>query len=71
MMLKMKGDQSADASILLRRGDKILKGGNMETKCGAETEDSSHSETAWGSIPSAYTKPRLYWGCQKYLLTGF
>jgi hypothetical protein len=27
-----------DASVLLRRGNKILKGGNTETKCGAETE---------------------------------
>jgi hypothetical protein len=27
-----------DASVLLRRGNKILTGGNMETKCGAETE---------------------------------
>ena len=26
------------SSVLLRRGNKILKGGNMETKCGAETE---------------------------------
>jgi hypothetical protein len=27
-----------DASVLLRRENKILKGGNTETKCGAETE---------------------------------
>jgi hypothetical protein len=26
------------ASLLLRRGNKILTGGNMETKCGTETE---------------------------------
>jgi hypothetical protein len=26
------------ASVLLRRGNKILMGGNMETKCGAESE---------------------------------
>jgi hypothetical protein len=37
MKLK-KEDQSVDASVLLRRGDQILTGGNMETKCGAETE---------------------------------
>jgi hypothetical protein len=36
--LKKKEDQSVDASVLLRRGNKILKGGNRETKCGAETE---------------------------------
>jgi hypothetical protein len=38
MKLKKKEDQSVDASVLLRRGNKILKGGNAETKCGAETE---------------------------------
>ena len=37
MKLK-KEDQSVDASVLLRRGNKIFTGGNMETKCGAETE---------------------------------
>jgi hypothetical protein len=25
--------------VLLRRGNKILMGGNMETKCGAKTEE--------------------------------
>jgi hypothetical protein len=37
MKLKKKEDQM-DASVLLRRGNKILTGENMETKCGAETE---------------------------------
>jgi hypothetical protein len=36
--LKKKEDQSVDASVLLRRGNKILIGGNTETKCGAESE---------------------------------
>jgi hypothetical protein len=27
-----------DTSVLLRRENKILTGGNMETNCGAETE---------------------------------
>jgi hypothetical protein len=39
MKLKKKEDQSIGASMLLRRGNKILTGGNMETKCGAETEE--------------------------------
>jgi hypothetical protein len=34
MKLKKKEDQSVNASVLLRRGNKILMGGNMETKCG-------------------------------------
>ena len=38
MKFKKKEDQSVDASVLLRRGNKILMGGNTETKCGAETE---------------------------------
>jgi hypothetical protein len=38
MKLKKKKDQSVDALVLLRRGNKIHKTGNMETKCGAETE---------------------------------
>jgi hypothetical protein len=31
-------DQSVNALVLLRWENKILTGGNMETKCGAETE---------------------------------
>ena len=38
MKLKNKEDQSVDALVLLRRGNKILMGGNMETKYGTETE---------------------------------
>jgi hypothetical protein len=38
MKLKKKKDQSVSASVLLRKGDKILKEANMETKCHAETE---------------------------------
>jgi hypothetical protein len=38
MKLKEKQDQSVDIAVLLRRGNKIFTGGNMETKCGAETE---------------------------------
>jgi hypothetical protein len=38
MQLKKKEVQSVDASDLLKRGNKILTGGNTKTKCGAETE---------------------------------
>jgi hypothetical protein len=38
MKPKKKEDQSVDASVLTRRVNKILTGGNMETKCGVETE---------------------------------
>ena len=38
MKLKKKEDQSVDASVLLRRENKIFTGGNTETKCRAEIE---------------------------------
>jgi hypothetical protein len=38
MRLKKKEDQNVDASVLLRKGNKILMGANMVTKCGKETE---------------------------------
>jgi hypothetical protein len=37
MRLK-KEDQSVGALVLLIKGNKILTGVNIETKCGAETE---------------------------------
>jgi hypothetical protein len=38
MKFKKKEDQSVNASVLLRRKNKILKGGNTETKYGRETK---------------------------------
>jgi hypothetical protein len=38
MKLKKKEDQSVDVSVALRRGNKILMRGNMETMFGAEGE---------------------------------
>jgi hypothetical protein len=38
MKLKKKKDQSVDALVLLRRGNKILKGTTIETKYGTETK---------------------------------
>jgi hypothetical protein len=38
MKLKRKEDQNEEAPDLLRRGNKILMGGNTEKKYGAETE---------------------------------
>ena len=45
MKPKKKEDQNVDASVLLRRVNKILTGGITETTCGAETAppgDPSH-----------------------------
>jgi hypothetical protein len=38
MKPKKKEGQNVDASVIFRRVNKILTGGNMETKYGAETE---------------------------------
>jgi hypothetical protein len=38
MKFKKKEDQSVGAVVLLRRGNKILMGTNIETNYGAETE---------------------------------
>jgi hypothetical protein len=38
MKLKNKEGQSVNTSVLLRRGNKMLMGGDTETTCGAETE---------------------------------
>ena len=68
MKLKKKEDQSVDASVLLRRGNKILTGGNMETKYGAETEGKAIQRLPHLGIHPIYShQPRHYCGCQKVL----
>jgi hypothetical protein len=50
----------------LGRGNKIITGGNMETKCGAETEGKVIQRLHHlGFIP--YTKPGRYCGCWEAL----
>jgi hypothetical protein len=52
MKPKKKEDQNVDASVLLRRENKILTKGNMETKCRAETEGKAIQRLPHlGSIP--------------------
>ena len=60
MKLKKMEDLGVDASVLLRRGNKILTGGNMETICGKTIQILTHL-----GIPNLDTivDPR------KYLLT--
>ena len=58
MKLKKKKDQSVDASVLLRKGNKILTGTNMEIKCRAETEGNTNQNCpTWEFIPYTVTKP--------------
>jgi hypothetical protein len=67
MQLK-KEVQSLGTSVLPRRRNKILKEGNMETNCGAETEGKSSRDClTWGSTPYTVTKTIHYCGCQVML----
>jgi hypothetical protein len=66
--LKKKEDQSVNASVLLRRGNKITIGENMEMKCGAETERKGIQRLPnLRSIPYTDSKPRCYCRCQQVL----
>jgi hypothetical protein len=66
MKPKKKEDQSVDASVLLRRVNKILTGGNTETECGAETEGKAIQRLPnLGIHPNTVTKPGRYCGCER------
>jgi hypothetical protein len=54
MKLNKKKNQSVDASVLLRRGNKILMGANMETKCRAEAEGNGIQRLSHLGIHSIY-----------------
>ena len=58
-----------DDLILLRMGNKILAGRNMETKFGAETKGKVIQRLSHLGISPIYTdtKPRYYCGLQKVL----
>jgi hypothetical protein len=66
MKLNKKEDQSVDASVLLRRGNKIVTEGNTETTYGVETEENPNLETALSGNASQ-PKPRHYCGGQEVL----
>jgi hypothetical protein len=63
-----KEDQSVDASALLRRGNKIFRGRNMETKCeGKAIQRLLHL----GIHPiHRHQTPDTIADAKKYLLTG-
>ena len=52
--LKKKEDQSVEILILLRRGNKILIEGVMETKCAAETEGMTNQRLPYLGIHPIY-----------------
>jgi hypothetical protein len=55
MKLKKKEDQSVDVSLLHKRGNKILMGGNTETKCEAKTEGKTIQRLPHLGIPPIYS----------------
>jgi hypothetical protein len=59
-------------NLLLRRENKIFMGGNMETKCGPETEGNAIPETAPPGDPSHVPTPNpdIIEETKKCLLTG-
>jgi hypothetical protein len=51
--------------------NKIITGGNMETKCGTETEGKAIQRLSHlGIIPYTASKPGCYCGCQEALAHG-
>ena len=63
----MKDNQSVDVSVLIKGDNKKLTGGNIGTKCIAESEGKAIKTLPWGSIPYADIKSRHYCGCQQVL----
>jgi hypothetical protein len=55
MKPKKKANQNVDASILSRRVNNILTGGNTETKCGAKTEKKDIQRLSHLGIHSIYS----------------
>jgi hypothetical protein len=72
MKPRKKEDQDVDAPVLLRRGNKILRAGNMETMCGAETEGKTIQRLPHQGIHPIYRHqtPGCYCGCWEVLADG-
>jgi hypothetical protein len=71
MKLKKKEVQTVNASVLLRRGNKILMGGNTKTKCGTETEGKDIQRlTTWDLSHIQTSIPDTIVDSKKCLLTG-
>jgi hypothetical protein len=70
MKFKKKGDQSVDALVLLRSGNKILMGANSETECGAKTEAKAIQRLYHLGIHPIYSHQHTIVDAKTYLLTG-
>jgi hypothetical protein len=67
MKLKKKEDQSMDTHVLIRRGNKILTGGNTETKSGEVTEGKTIQRLPNLGIHSTYSHQTQTLLCQQVL----
>jgi hypothetical protein len=56
MKPKLKEDQNVDASVLFRRVNKILTGGNIETKYGVESEGKAIQRLSQLGIHPIYSR---------------
>jgi hypothetical protein len=64
--LKKKEDQIVDTSVLFKRGNKILMGGNTEKNVEQRLKERPPRDCPiWGSIPYTDTKLRHYCGWQQ------
>jgi hypothetical protein len=68
MELKKKEDLSVDASVLLRRGNKLLKERNTEIRFGAKTAPETATAEALSHLQAP--NPRTFVDSKKCLLTG-
>ena len=59
---KKKEDKNVDASVLLRRVNKMLTGRNMETKYGVETEGKAIQRVPYLCIHPIYSHQSLRLG---------
>ena len=65
---KKKEYQNADASVPFRSRNKILTGGNKETKCGAETEGKAIQRLPIHTLYSGPTQTEVNVNAGKCLL---
>jgi hypothetical protein len=65
-----QGRPSVGASVLLRKGDKIFTGANMETKYGAESDGKANQRMPHLGIQPIYSHPDTTADDKKCVLTG-
>jgi hypothetical protein len=71
-MKPKKEGQNVDASVLFKRVNKVLPGGNMETKFGSETKGKAIQRLSQLGIHPIYSHQTTghYCGCREVLADG-